>query len=93
MKAQGVIVVHGAEAKINGGSEVNDRKRAREDGLSGPSKRRAGPILKKEEISGDARTQRIQALQVSRISGGLISLVAPDSVHIDGTEFPNGWAT
>jgi len=63
LMAQGVIVVHGAEARINGGSEVNDRKRAREDGLSGPSKRRAGPTLKKEEISGDARTQRIQALQ------------------------------
>ena len=77
--AQGVIVVHGAGARISGGSEVNDRKRAREDGSSGPSKRRAGPTVKKEEVSGDARTQRIQALQVSRINGGLLYLVAPDS--------------
>lgn len=77
--AQGVIVGHGVGARINGGSEANDRKRAREDGPSGPSKRRAGPTVKKEEITGDARTQRIQALQVSRIDEGLLYLAEPDS--------------
>jgi hypothetical protein len=52
---------------VAGGSEVNDRKRAREDGSPGSSKRRTGSSVKKEDISA-ARSQRIQALQVSRVN-------------------------
>jgi hypothetical protein len=68
--AQGVIVGYHVGAGTSGGSKVNDRKRAREDGSSGPSKRRTGPTVKKEELSADsdARTRRIQALQVGRIN-------------------------
>jgi hypothetical protein len=56
---QGVIAGHdvGAGNGNPGGSEVNDRKRAREGGSPGPSKRA------KEEMS--ALSQQIQALQVS----------------------------
>jgi hypothetical protein len=66
LMAQGVITGHGVGAGIR--SEGNDRKRAREGGLPGPSKRRAGSTVKKEAISANARTQRIQALQVSRVN-------------------------
>jgi hypothetical protein len=61
--AQGVITGHGVGARISGGSEVNGRKRARVDGSPGPSKRRTGSPVKKEEISADGRAQRIRALQ------------------------------
>jgi hypothetical protein len=65
--AQGVIIGHSVDTGISGGSEANDRKRAREDhGSPGPSKRRTGPTVKSEEHSADTRAQRIQALQVSR---------------------------
>ena len=69
LMAQGVIVGHGVDAGVSGGSEANGRKRAREGGSPGPSKKRTGPTVKKEELSADAdaRTQRIQALQVSRV--------------------------
>ena len=67
LMAQGVITGHNVGAgNGNGnreGSEVNDRKRAREDGSSGPSKRHSRSIVKKEDIS--AITQQIQSLQVS----------------------------
>jgi hypothetical protein len=66
LMAQGVI--SGDDVRSgNGnreGSEVNDRKRAREDGSPGPSKRHTRPTVKKEEIS--VLSQQIQALQVSR---------------------------
>jgi hypothetical protein len=68
LMAQGVIVGHGVDAGISGGSEANDRKRAREDESSGPSKKRTRPTVKKEEHSADTRAQRIQALQVSRVN-------------------------
>jgi hypothetical protein len=67
--AQGVIIGHGVGVGISRGPEVNDRihrKRAREDGSSGPSKRHTGSTIK-EEIPADAREQRIQALQVSMV--------------------------
>jgi hypothetical protein len=67
LMAQGVIVGCGVGAVISGGSEVNNRKRAREDGLFDPSKRRARSSTKKEEVSVNAHSQRIQALLVSRI--------------------------
>jgi hypothetical protein len=60
--AQGVITGHVAE-----GSEVNNRKRAREDRSPSRSKRRTGSTVKDEDTSA-ARAQRIQALQVSRIN-------------------------
>jgi hypothetical protein len=63
--AQGVIVGHNVGARNSGESDVNDRKRTRDDGSPGPSKRRSGTTVKSEEISGNAREQRIQALQVS----------------------------
>jgi hypothetical protein len=63
--AEGVITRHGV-----GGSDANDRKRAREDHYSpGPStKRRTGSTVKKEKMSANARLQRVQALQVSRVN-------------------------
>jgi hypothetical protein len=66
LMAQGVIAGHDVGARNSGESDVNDRKRARNDGSPGPSKRRTGITVKREEISGNAREQRIQALQVSR---------------------------
>jgi hypothetical protein len=68
LMAQGVITGHGVRAGIDKEPQVNDRKRAREDGSPGPSKRHPGPTIKREEISADARAQRIQALQVSRVN-------------------------
>lgn len=72
-----MIIEHDVGAGIRGepASEPNDRKRAREDGSPGPSKRRACP---KEEIAANARTQRIQALLVSRVIYWLLHSVAPD---------------
>ena len=63
--AQGVIA--GDDVRTGKGNyegfEENDRKRAREDGSPGPSKRRTRSAVKKEDIS--ALTQQIQTLQVS----------------------------
>jgi hypothetical protein len=67
LMAQGVIVGHDVGTGISEESKVNDRKRTREDESPGPSKRRTGPTIKKEELSADARAQRIQALEVSRV--------------------------
>jgi hypothetical protein len=78
LMAQGVITGHGVGAGISGGSEVNDKKRAREGGSPGPSKRRTGSTIKKEEISDDARAHRIQALQVSRVNWWFLYSVTPD---------------
>jgi hypothetical protein len=65
LMAEGVITRYGVGARIGGGGfDVNDRKRAREDYSPGPStKRRTGSTVKKEEMSANARAQRIQALQ------------------------------
>ncbi len=70
LMAQGVITGYSVGAV----SEVNDRKRPREDGLPGPSKRRAGSTVKKEDMSADGREQEIQALQVSEVNQYLLSL-------------------
>ena len=67
LMAQGVIIGHDVGTGMSGGSEVNDRKRARENESPGPSKRRTGPTIKKEEDSDDVRRQQIQVLQVSRV--------------------------
>jgi hypothetical protein len=62
LMAQGVIPV---PIGISGGSGFNDRKRAREDELPGPSKRHATSSVKNEEASTSARAQRIRDLRVS----------------------------
>ena len=67
LMAQGAIVEHDVGTGISEESEVNDRKRAREDESPGPSKRRTGPTIKREEISDDVRRQRIQVLQVRTV--------------------------
>jgi hypothetical protein len=68
--AEGMITRYGGGARIGGGgSDANDRKRAREDYSPGPStKRRTRSTVKKEEMSATAREQRIEALQVSRVN-------------------------
>jgi len=64
LMAEGVITGCGVGARIGKGSEANDRKRAGDDFSPGPStKRRTGSTVKKEEMSANARAQRIQALQ------------------------------
>jgi hypothetical protein len=73
--AEGVITRYGVGARIGAGrSDSNDRKRAREDYYSpGPStKRRAGSTVKKEKMSANARAQRIQVLQVSRVNSSVL---------------------
>ena len=62
LMAQGVIPV---PIGISDGSGFNDRKRAREDELPGPSKRHATSSVKNEEASTSARAQRIRDLRVS----------------------------
>ena len=81
LMAQGVIVGHNVGARNSGESDVNDRKRARDDGSPTPSKRRSGTTVKSEEISGNAREQRIQALQVS---GANLCHLLLQSVASDG---------
>jgi hypothetical protein len=78
LMADGVIVGRGVGAENNGGSEANDRKRAREVGSPGPSKRRTRSTTKSEEISADARPQRIQDPQVGRIIQWFLHLLASD---------------
>jgi len=65
LMAQGIISQHDVAARTSGGSEVNGRKRPREDDMPGPSKRHTAPTIKKEETSATARAQRIRDLQVS----------------------------
>jgi len=61
------------------GSPVNNKKRAR-DGSPGPSRSRPDIKIKREELSGDVRAQRIRALQVSQ---GVVCFirVAPDGTR------------
>ena len=67
---EGVIKRYGVGARIGGGgSDANDRKRARENSSPGPStERRTGSTIKKEKLFVNARAQRVQALQVSRVN-------------------------
>ena len=81
--AQGVISEHDVGAGISGGSKVNNKKRARDNGSPGPSKRRTGSTVKKEEISADARAQRIQVLQVSRANISSYTRSRLMTVHVD----------
>jgi hypothetical protein len=61
LRAQGIIPANDVDRQ---GSPVNNKKRAREDGSPGPSSSRlkVKPV-KGEELSEDARAQRMQALQ------------------------------
>jgi hypothetical protein len=78
--AEGVIAGCGIKAGKGGGSRANDRKRDREDDLPGPStKRRTGSTVKKEEMSANARAQRIRALQVSGVNRSILHAVVPES--------------
>ena len=78
LMADGVIIGRG----VGGGSEVNNRKRVRERGSPGPSKRHTGSTVKKEELSADARVQRIQALEVSNVIKWLPRLVVSDGSRL-----------
>jgi hypothetical protein len=62
LMAQGVIP---KPVGTNGAFGFNDRKRTREDGLPGPSKRHSTSSVKNEELSATARAQRIRDLRVS----------------------------
>jgi hypothetical protein len=79
LRAQGIIPANDVDRQ---GSPVNNKKRAREDGSPGPSSSRlkVKPV-KGEELSEDARAQRMQALQVSQ---GVVRFprVAPDGVYM-----------
>lgn len=87
LMADGVIVGRGVGAEISGVSEVNDRKRAREVGSPGPSKRRTRSTTKHEETPADARSQQIQDPQVGRIIQRLLHLFASDgyACRLNGT--------
>lgn len=69
LMAQGVIPV---PIGTSSGSGFNDRKRAREGELPGPSKRHAASSVKNEEMSAPARAQRIRDLRVSSGSNGFL---------------------
>ncbi len=73
LRTQGIITGNNLGRQ---GSPIN-KKRAREDGSPDPPRSR--PIIKREEFSGDARAQRMRALQVSQ---GVVCLLR---VASDGT--------
>ena len=77
LMAEGVIPRQDVPVGTSEGPRINDRKRTREDALSGPStKRHAGPAIaaiKNEARSGAARAQRIRELQVSRDSNDVFT--------------------
>ena len=82
--AEGVIKRYGEGTRIGGGgSDSDDRKRAREDHPAGPStKRRTGSTAKSEKEAADACAHRVQALQVSRVNYSVLQRVAPDKLSV-----------
>ncbi|KAH9042715.1 hypothetical protein EDB85DRAFT_1916440 [Lactarius pseudohatsudake] len=68
LRAQGIIPGNGESRQ---GSPIDNKKRVREDGSPDPSGSRQK--IKSEELSGDAREQRIRALQAE-----LYALRAPE---------------
>jgi len=78
LRAQGIIPGNYVNRQ---GSPINNKKRAREDVSPGPSRSRPRIKIKSEELSGDARAQRMRALQVSQ---GVVCFlrVAPDGACI-----------
>ncbi|KAH9042716.1 hypothetical protein EDB85DRAFT_2226861 [Lactarius pseudohatsudake] len=59
LRAQGIIPGNDESRQ---GSPINNKKRAREDRSPDPSRSRQNIKIKRENLSGDARAQRIQAL-------------------------------
>ncbi|KAH9006364.1 hypothetical protein EDB86DRAFT_720078 [Lactarius hatsudake] len=59
LRAQGIIPGNDENRQ---GSPINHKKRAREDRSPDPSRSRQNTKIKREDLSGDAREQRIQAL-------------------------------
>ncbi|KAH8996752.1 hypothetical protein EDB92DRAFT_1814117 [Lactarius akahatsu] len=60
LRAQGIIPGNDENRQ---GSPINHKKRAREDGSPGPSRSRQNIKIKREDLSGDARAERMRALQ------------------------------
>ncbi|KAH9177551.1 hypothetical protein EDB89DRAFT_2226010 [Lactarius sanguifluus] len=60
LRAQGIIPGNDESRQ---GSPINHKKRAREDGSPGPSRGHPNIKIKREDLSGDARTERMRALQ------------------------------
>ncbi|KAH9006363.1 hypothetical protein EDB86DRAFT_3098017 [Lactarius hatsudake] len=60
LRAQGIIPGNDESRQ---GSPINNKKRAREDGSPGPSRSRQNIKVKREDLSGDARAERMRALQ------------------------------
>jgi hypothetical protein len=91
--AQGVIPGQDVPVGTSEGPRTNDKKRTREDALPGPStKRRAGPAIKNEAMSGAARAQRIRDLQVSRDTNVLLhrSLLTGSCVQAELNSLTDG---
>ncbi|KAH9072850.1 hypothetical protein EDB83DRAFT_2568583 [Lactarius deliciosus] len=59
LRAQGIIPGNDESRQ---GSPINNKKRAREDRSPDPSRSRQNIKIKREDLAGDAREQRIQAL-------------------------------
>ncbi|KAF8271132.1 hypothetical protein EI94DRAFT_1827890 [Lactarius quietus] len=60
LRAQGIIPANDVRKQE---STIKNKKRAREDGSPGPSRSRPKIKVKTEELSGDARSERIRVLQ------------------------------
>ena len=60
LMAQGMIPRQDVSVGTSKGPRVNDMKRTREDALPGPSKRHAGPAVKKEAMSSAAQKRTRQ---------------------------------
>ncbi|KAH9067806.1 hypothetical protein EDB87DRAFT_43864 [Lactarius vividus] len=60
LRAQGIIPWSDESRQ---GSPINHKKRAREDGLPDPSRSRENVKIKREDLSGDARAERMRVLQ------------------------------
>ena len=74
LSAQGIIPGNDVSRQE---SQINNKKRAREDGSPGPSRSRSKI---KRELSGDARAKRMRVLQVSQ---GIVWFlrVEPNGLH------------
>ena len=79
--AQGVITGPGVGAGTSGGSGPSDRKRAREDGSPGPSKRRTGSRTKNKE------TQRIlESLMAGEYGSSVKSEPRSSPIDVDSDQ-------
>lgn len=78
LRAQGIIPANDVGKQ---GSLIKNNKRAREDDSPGPSRSRPKIEVKSEDFSGDARSERIRALQVSQ-DIVCFHRVAPDEAYM-----------